>query len=324
VGKEFTIFEKDVDIPEPEGRPRLIGPVVGYEFKDYGRDVFLPYKLLEKKILIDPSRTFSPQESLSFFFSLSDVAETVWKEGRVVVSITGSKPGQPALKNLIIPLNTQPLARILSYLQSVPAGELPPDYYVLAAVLQDSSGRALDEQGIPFIISPNEEIPHPLAQAKMVRTANPAPFYLMLADQAEKAGRDEKAEAWYERAVASNPGGRRGLIDNARFLLKIGKPEKSLALIEGIKDDPALRFDYLLIKGLAAMAMGRTAEAVDHFLAGNKIYNSDTLLLNSLGACYSRLGRKDEALTALRASLRLNPDQDDIKKLVAEIEKKIT
>jgi tetratricopeptide (TPR) repeat protein len=322
VGKEFTIYEQDVEIPASEGRPRLIGPSVGYGFKDYGRDVSLPFKLLEKKLLIDPARTFSPRESPSFFFSLSDVTETVWKEGRVVVSITGSKPGEPALKTLTISLNTRPFTRTLSYFQSVPAGELPPDYYAISMMLQDASGRALDEQGSHFIISPLVEIPHPLAQAKMVRMVNPSPFFLILAGQSEKTGRAEMAEDWYERAIASSPKGRRGLIDYARFLLKVGKPEKCLSLIEAIKDDPASRFDYFLTKGLAAMAMGRTEAAVADFLEGNKIYNSDTLILNSLGACYSRLGQKDKALTALRASLRLNPKQDDIQKLIAELEKK--
>ena len=87
VGKEFTIFEKDLEISEPGGPPHLSGLAVGYELKDYDRDIFLPYKLLEKKLFIDPSRTFSPQESLSFVFSLSNITATLWKEGRIVISI---------------------------------------------------------------------------------------------------------------------------------------------------------------------------------------------------------------------------------------------
>lgn len=323
VGKEFTVFEREVVIPVPDGRPHLFGPVVGYALKEFDRSVHLPYKVLDKKLLIDPSGTFSLRESLFFLFSVADVTESVWKEGRVSVSVTGSKPNLPALKTLTLPLNAQPLARTLYHVQTIPAGALPPDYYVLAAVLQDASGRMLDEQKAQFIVSSNEEIPHPITQAKMAQMTSPAPFYLMLAAQSEKTGREEDAEAWYERACASNPLGRRGLIEYARFLLKVGKPEKGLSLIEGIKDDPTLRFDYVLIKGLAAMAMGRTQEAVDHFLEGNRIYNSDVLLLNSLGTCYFRLGQKDKAMTALRASLRLNPEQEDIKKLVTEIDKKV-
>jgi Tfp pilus assembly protein PilF len=53
----------------------------------------------------------------------------------------------------------------------------------------------------------------------------------------------------------------------------------------------------------------------------NKIYNSDVGLLNSLGLCYYKTGKKKEALDVLKASLRLDPDQKDIKRLIDEIEK---
>jgi len=321
VGKEFTIFEQDVEAPASVERTRLAGLAAGYGVREYGRGVSLPYALLGRKLLVDPSRTISSKESLSFFLSLSGVTEAIWKEGRVIVTIAGSKTGPSGPKTLTIPLRAEPLGQTWIHFQSLPPGELPPDYYTVTATLQDGSGNTLDEQGSRFIASPLEEIPHPIAQAKMIRAANPAPFYVILAGQADKAGRTETAEAWYERAIASSPDGRKGAVEYARLLLKVGKPEKSLAVIERAKDDPASRFDYLLIKGRAAMALGRTAEAVEALLEGNKIYNSDTLLLNSLGTCYARLGQKDKALTALRASLRLDPKQDEIRKFVAEIEK---
>ncbi len=66
---------------------------------------------------------------------------------------------------------------------------------------------------------------------------------------------------------------------------------------------------------------GQYAGAIGNLLEGNKIYNSDTRLLNSLGFCYSKTGQKKEALEVLNASLRLNPDQPDVKALKAEIEK---
>jgi tetratricopeptide (TPR) repeat protein len=70
------------------------------------------------------------------------------------------------------------------------------------------------------------------------------------------------------------------------------------------------------------MGLGRYHEAIESLLQGNKIYNSDLRLLNSLGVCYYRTGQKAQALDALNASLRLNPQQEDVKRLVAEIEKK--
>ena len=69
------------------------------------------------------------------------------------------------------------------------------------------------------------------------------------------------------------------------------------------------------------MGMEQYEEAIEDLLEGNKIYNSDTRLLNSLGFCYYKTGEKDEALKVLKASLRLNPTQKEIERLIQEIEK---
>ena len=81
-------------------------------------------------------------------------------------------------------------------------------------------------------------------------------------------------------------------------------------------------FNYYLIKGIALMKKGQFAAAIGNLLEGNKIYNSDTRLLNSLGFCYFKTGQKSKAMDVLKASLRLNPGQNEIKKILKEIEKK--
>jgi Flp pilus assembly protein TadD len=53
----------------------------------------------------------------------------------------------------------------------------------------------------------------------------------------------------------------------------------------------------------------------------NKVYNSDTTVLNAIGKCCQKLGRKADALEAFNASLKLNADQPGIKKLVDELNK---
>jgi len=99
------------------------------------------------------------------------------------------------------------------------------------------------------------------------------------------------------------------------------KFQQGLDLIENIKNDEDLRFEYFLVKGKAYMGMEKYFAAVENLQEGNKIYNSDIRLLNSLGYCFYETGDKQRALETLRASLRLNPDQKDVQALVQEIEK---
>jgi Flp pilus assembly protein TadD len=76
------------------------------------------------------------------------------------------------------------------------------------------------------------------------------------------------------------------------------------------------------LRGRALLALGRNDEAVQSLLLGNRIYNSDAGLLAALGTGYHRMGQGAEALAALRASLKLNPDQPEVEKLIRAIEGK--
>ncbi|MDD8027850.1 MAG: tetratricopeptide repeat protein, partial [Acidobacteriota bacterium] len=108
----------------------------------------------------------------------------------------------------------------------------------------------------------------------------------------------------------------------AAFLIQRGKPEQALTLIEAAKDDPKLPFSYFQIKGRALLALNRLDAAAAALESANRVFNSDTALLGDLGRCYARMGRTQEALTVLRASLKLNPDQPEIKDLADRLAKK--
>jgi tetratricopeptide (TPR) repeat protein len=133
--------------------------------------------------------------------------------------------------------------------------------------------------------------------------------------------RPEKAAAHFSKALELKPDYAEGIVEYANFLLRQKKYQASLDLIEKVSGSEKRRFDYFLVRGQAESGLGRYAAAINSLQEGNKIYNSDTRLLNSLGLCYAKTGQKKEALEVLNASLRLNPDQPEIQALKAEIEK---
>ncbi|MEW5902007.1 MAG: tetratricopeptide repeat protein, partial [Acidobacteriota bacterium] len=144
----------------------------------------------------------------------------------------------------------------------------------------------------------------------------------MLARQSDRAGKDDAAEAEYETVFGLAPGFKEGAVDYANFLVKVKKFDQALLILERLRDEDKFQFEYFLIRGRALMGLGNYGDAIASFLEGNKIYNSDVRLLNALGYCYSRAGDRLRALETLRASLRLNPNQDEVKKLIAEIEQR--
>jgi tetratricopeptide (TPR) repeat protein len=143
----------------------------------------------------------------------------------------------------------------------------------------------------------------------------------MLAEQYNKLKDYDKAEENFAKAFGQNKTYTRGVREYAFFELKNEKFERALELVENIKQDENLLFDYYLIKGQAHTGMGLYMQAIESLEQGNKIYNSDTRLLNSLGFCYYKTAQKSKALDVLKASLRVNPEQEDVKKLLAEIER---
>lgn len=322
VAKEFSIIEKEISITEDQGVPKISGPILGFKIINLDESYHIPYKLLDKKLAVDPKNTFGTSDDVVFFFNIENLTQDLWKGGKVKVLITGATGESPYEKSYTLNLSTYTFNKTLFLSQSLPASEFVPDYYYLDLIFMDQEGRTVDEQSGKFIISPLNSVAHPNPKIKGVTKQNQFIYYFMLAEQYENLNKAGKAEDNYAKAYAMRPDYIKGVIDYANFILKLNKFEETLELIEKAKDNEEQKFNYYLIKGKALMGLGRYAEAIIEFLAGNEIYNSDLGVLNSLGFCYNKTGQEQEALEILKISLKLNPEQEQVKALVKEIEKK--
>lgn len=322
VAKEFSIIEQELSIPEDLGVSKINGPFIGFKIINLDESYHIPYKILDKKLAVDPKKTFGISDDVVFFFNIENLTQDLWKGGEVKVSIKGATGENPYEKSYSLDLETYTFNKTLFLSQSLPASEFVPDYYYLDLTFVDQEGRILDEQSGKFVISPQETVAHPNPKIKGVPSQNQFIYYFMLAEQYENLNKDGKAEENYAKAYAMRPDYIKGLIDYANFILKLNKFDKTLELIEKAKDDEGQKFNYYLIKGKALMGLSRYAEAIVEFLEGNIIYNSDLGLLNSLGFCYNKTGQTQEALDILNISLKLNPEQEQVKALLKEIEKK--
>ena len=322
VGKQFTVFEREINIPDTQDFARLNGPFLGYRFQSYRTDLHIPFKAADKKLVYDPKKTFSKGDEIALMFNVMSASRDLRENGRVRVVVQGLRENDPMRKTYNILLKNYLNRKSLNVTHTIPVEELSPDYYDLHLSLMDGNGEVLDETKDSFIVSPLEAVAHPISHSKSMALANSFVYYYMLANQALKVNEMEKSEAYYERAYQMKPDYKRGVAEYANFLLKVKKFDRSLELIEQIKDENDLQFSYHLTRGKALMGKENYVEAINSFLEGNKIYNSDTSLLNSMGICFYRTDQKDQALNAFKASLRLNPNQPEIKKLIDEIEKK--
>ncbi len=322
VAKEFSVYEQNVVIPENQGLPFINGPFLGYKIENYQNTVHFPFKILDKKLVVDPKNTYAASDEIIILFNVTNVSDSLWKEGRVEAYINSVGEKKASQKSFIMNLRNFPMNSIMNLSQSFHADEFSPDYYEIKLVLFNQNDKIIDESKENFIISPVEGIAHPVAHAKGLSHSENYLYFYELAGQYEKLNKFNKAEKYYKEAFSLEPEYKKGLVEYANFLFKINKFGKVLELTDQIKEDERLRFQYFLLKGKAHMGLSEYSEAVNCFLEGNKIYNSHVGLLNSIGFCYYRIGNREEALKALSSSLRLDPNQEEVKKLIELVEKK--
>jgi GWxTD domain-containing protein len=321
VGKEFTIYEKLLDNSMSSEAPCLIGPFLGYRFQTYAGDVHIPFKIHQSKLAVEPKKTFGTADSVSVLFQVVSADRKLWESGRAEIRVQGLKETDPSEKRWTFFLKNFPFGRLLTITHRFLARELSPDYYDIYIELIDGEGNTIDNEVGHFVLSATGAVAHPTAYARGIPLAHAYVYHYMLASQYRNTGRVDEAEHYYQKAFGLNPGYKKGLLEYAHFLFETQKFLELLDLIENIKEDKDLQFDYFLIKGRAHMGLEQYIQAIVDLEQGNAIYNSDTSLLNSLGYCYHMTNQREKALEALRASLRLNPQQEEIQKLVQEIEK---
>jgi len=320
-GKEFSVFERPVSVPKAGGGPAINGPFLGYRSQNFPTNVLLPFKALDRKLVVDPKMSFGTGEDINVMVSVVDAPQDLWQNGEVEVALKGLSK-TPVLKASVIRLSNTPFNKVINLSQTFSASDLVPDYYQLTLSLRGADKKNLDQQSVQFVVATEKAIAHPIANAKGFSLANQFYIYYELARQFDKMNMNDRAEAEFARGFNLNPNFKEGVSEYGRFLLKVGKYDQALIIIENLKDVEKGRYDYFLVKGLATMGKGDFAGAITQLLEANKIYNSDIVLLNALGSCFVKTDQKEEALNAYKASLKLNDKQEDIKKIVQSLEKK--
>jgi len=323
VGKEFTVCERTITVGSASALPQVTVPILGYDFKTGASTMHTAFQFREQQLQVDPGGTFSPKDKVAFYFNVVNLTEDLWRDGEVDILVRGLKETEPQQKTLNLKLRDQPFQKTLDLIQTIPAGELAPDYYEMRLTLKNGQGEAVSEARSQFVISPQGDIPHPVTISKGFPLANSFAYYYGLALQYAQVNNPAGAEANFEKTLALNPKYYEGIAGYGEFLLRTGKYDRAIEIIENVADVEARQFDYRLIRGRAFEGKGEYAAAIAELVAANRIYNSDTRVLNSLGFCYYKTGEKKGALDALNASLRLNPQQKEVKELQAKVEKEL-
>jgi len=323
VGKEFTYFDQVVNVPPSGGLPYLATPVLGHKEVMENNNFFHPYRFFNKKLSVDPARTFSLNDTPLVAIGAYNLTREMWEKGVVELELKGLNERKKFSRTVNVPLREQPYAGSMNWVLPIDKSGLVSDYYELKLRLKNPAGIIVDSQNTDFTISPLQKLAHPIETFKQVLADSPSFFYSALGQQSEGAEDFEKAELFYEKSVAGNPDFAEGWVALLTIENKLHKYAQVLSRVEKLKESAKFTFNYHLIKGTALCGLEQFDPALDELLKANKIYNSDVRVLNLIGFTFFKLNNMAEALKAFAASLALNGKQPGIEKISAEIKKRI-
>jgi tetratricopeptide (TPR) repeat protein len=81
--------------------------------------------------------------------------------------------------------------------------------------------------------------------------------------------------------------------------------------------------EVLYILGKAAHALGQFRKAISYYEKYFSRFGMNLEILNLMGTCHYKLGNRKDALQIWQRSVEINPDQEEIKKLVKSLKDKI-
>jgi tetratricopeptide (TPR) repeat protein len=320
VGKEFTYFDREIEVPASNQTPVLVTPVLGYKTEPQPDNFFFPYKFQNRKLYLDTEKNFRLKEHPRVLVGVYNLDNNLWKTGKVRLLVKSTSRRSNYKKDYQVPLNRFSYQKDLNILQELrEEGGLSPDYYEVVVDLIDGAGRTLDSKKAEFAVSPLRVFAHPMETFKKLRVDNPFLFQYALGTQYEKLGNLAEAEKYYAGSVNNNRAFKHGLVSYLNILNRRKKYTQVLVEVEKLQGDKDFQFDYNLTKAAALFGMKDYKEALDHLLKANTIYDSDIRVLNLLGFTFLNLKEYQQALKAFDASLSLNDQQQFIKKTVEKV-----
>jgi GWxTD domain-containing protein len=317
ISKEFSFFESAVSIPA-EAKPRLALPLTGFKAENLASNFYCVYKAGSRRLAVDPDLVFPATQVPLLWLGAYNLDKSLWEKGRLEWEIRGLNERRPFRQVNGRPLAAFPYQRNLNAIEKISNAPLPPDFYSLTLKLVGADGSVLDSRESNFQISPLAHLAQPSEMYNQVPVDSPCYFDYALAQQFRGLGDLEKAAYGFEKSLQAKPDfadARQALLE---ILLSRGQYERVLREAELLPREGQAAYPGHFLKGEALFGLGEVAAALDELLAASRIINTDVNLINLIGRASLKLGDNKQAAQAFTASLALNKNQPEIKKLLAE------
>jgi GWxTD domain-containing protein len=315
LSKEFSMFEAKVSIPA-QAKPRLASPLAGFKAETLASNFYCAYKAGGRRLAVDPDQVFASAQMPLLWLGAANLDRSLWEKGRFEWEIRGLNESRPFRQVNARPLAAFTFQRNLNAIEKISPAPLPPDFYSLTLRLIDGEGRVFDSREMNFQVSPLASLPQPSEMYRQLPVDSPYYFDFLIAQQFRGLGDLEKAAYGFEKSLQAKP----DFSDARQALLEILLSQEKFARVlreaERLPGEGTAAFAGHHLRGRAQFGLGNFQAALEELLAASRIINTDANLINLIGRSYLKLGDREQAAKAFAASLSLNGDQPEIRKLL--------
>jgi GWxTD domain-containing protein len=319
VSKQFTTFEANIKIPEESIEPILTSPLLGYRMeKDAAASPeFLPFKIKEGQLLIPARKTFAQKEDLNVFFQVLDLTPELQAGGQIKYAIFRKESLFLDRIKKIEAYGTGP-----DFLEVFPLRNFPPDYYKIKITVLNSQGTEILTQDENFEIAAAPNIGRPVIVSKVQPGIGKEEYDCDVGLQLLNLGQTKDALFYLERAYAKNPLQLKYGLALSRCLFAEGQYQRVKNILTPFREEKATDL-VLYFLGKSVHSLGQLDVAIADYSDYLFRFGLNLEILNLLGTAHYQKGNATEALRAWQRSLEINPDQENIKKLVKSLEERI-
>jgi len=319
VSKEFASFEKQVSIPQKPSRPSMTPVLLGYQMKSSTtpEGSIKPFEIGNFQISCQPGNTFHPKEDLVVFFQTLGLTEDLEKDGSIRFTFYKKEDEFESAEKRIAEF-----ALGTSIVETFPLRNFPPDYYRIEVSVLDGDENIVVSAHNNFEITHAADMPRPWIIAKVMPSSQNIAYSYILGSQFAQKGDLEAAEVQWKKAHDAVPSSLDYALSYSQLLFNRKDYGAAKNILMPFTASPAESARAMSLLGASCQALGEYDEAINFYKTYLSHAGTNLNILNAIGECYIRLGNHEEALVAWERSLEIDPGQENLKKIVADLKKK--
>lgn len=308
--KEFSSLEETVFSPS-EGGPSLSPILFLYDVKKVPRKFQTSAFLFhDNQLSPNTQKLYAKADELIFYFEIYNFSSEL-RGCSLNIAISNEEK--------VLANQTEPIKDQTYFLKRFPLDDYKAGYYKVRVSVTDNRGKEILSHRGDFNVSPVTRIPRPWNLSKIYPPLYNPYFSLMRANQYLGLGKDDlvirEIEGIYDKASPNKEVAKR----LARAYFNKSNYPKVIEILDPLKDSQDL--EILKLIGKSHFQLKNYEEAVNYFkkalITGGQMID----VLNLLGFSYFKINDSKQALKCLERSLKLKPNQPNIKKIVERIKK---